>query len=124
MAVNNIADGSILISSNFLKKSQNVQDELIMTENFRQFLGTRQQNANSDECNVEYGVPQGSVLGSLLFLIYVNDIVTTSTIGKFVLYADDTNIFISGTSENEVNEKAQIVLINVYDYICSQTNST
>ena len=78
---------------------------------------TKFQSETSDECNVEYGVPQGSVLGPLLFLIYVNDIVTTSTLGKFVLYADDTNIFVSGASEAEAYENAQIVLDNVYDYM-------
>ena len=56
-------------------------------------------------------------MGPLLFLIYVNDIVNTSEFGKFVLYADDTNIFISGSCEEEVYKKAQVVLDNVYNYM-------
>ena len=41
----------------------------------------------------------------------------SSDLGKFVLYADDTNIFISGNSEAEVYEKAQSVLSAIYDYM-------
>ena len=68
---------------------------------------------------VLYGVPQGSVLGPLLFLLYINDIVNVTTNGEFVLFADDTNIFVVGKDRKEAFTKANEVLRKIYLYMIS-----
>ena len=62
-------------------------------------------NESSNYNKIKYGVPQGSVLGPLLFIIYINDIVNCTTKAHFVLFADDTNIFVVDKSEKEAYEK-------------------
>ena len=61
---------------------------------FKSYLSNRQQCVQinghlSDFAIVKHGVPQGSILGPLLFLLYINDIVKTSSKLEFLLFADD-----------------------------------
>ena len=62
---------------------------------FKSYLSNRQQyvkvnNADSSMKTVRCGVPQGSVLGPLLFIIYINDLANSCNDGLFRIFADDT----------------------------------
>ena len=64
---------------------------------FRSYLQNRKQyteieQINSDILSITIGVPKGSILGPLLFIIYINDFSQPSQLFNFVMYADDTTL--------------------------------
>lgn len=83
---------------------------------FRSYLQNRMQQVRyNDEwsklLSTEYGVPQGSVLGPLLFIIYINDIVKASPEDcKIKMFADDTLIYVTGESSMEIERKMNVAL--------------
>lgn len=84
---------------------------------FRSYLTDRKQkvsfkNAQSDYENVKYGVPQGSILGPLLFLLFVNDLPLHTNV-MTDLYADDATIYDIRTSKEEIERKLQTAVINL-----------
>ena len=60
-------------------------------------------NTHSDKNNISCGIPQGSVLGPLLFLIYINDLPNVSKKLYSILFADDTSVFLEGNNLNSLS---------------------
>ena len=89
---------------------------------FRNYLTNRSQftifdRHNSCNLNVSYGVPQGSILGPLLFIIYINDIVYSSKFFKFILFADDTNLLASHSDPHELIKTANMELTDISSWL-------
>ena len=89
---------------------------------FQSYLSDRKQfvtigGYNSSTVPITCGVPQGSLLGPLLFSIYVNDIQNSSNVLSFILFADDSNLFYSNSDPNKLVENLNAELINVTNWI-------
>ena len=88
---------------------------------FKSYLQNRPQivkvgGTTSNPMTVKYGVPQGSVLGPLLFLVYINDIHKSSEILRFHLFADDTSIFYSRKDLRNIEMTLNNELVKVSEW--------
>lgn len=86
---------------------------------FESYLMNRKQVVSingvlSNEGVIKYGVPQGSVLGPVLFILYINNICNLSIDGLITTYADDTCLLFSSNTWDNVHHKTSIGVNNIF----------
>ena len=72
------------------------------------------EDIRSNKETIVCGIPQGSTLGPLLFLLYVNDLPNSSSRFSFRIFADDTNMFFSSSCLNELESVVNKELVLRY----------
>lgn len=74
-------------------------------------------DTTSEVCELEAGIPQGTVLGPLLFLLYVNDIFLQFSNENIISYADDTVLYVEENSWESIKSKAEDLLIKLKKWL-------
>lgn len=101
-----------------LKKMDRFDVRGVALEWLKSYISNRQQfvqiGQHKSQClNITCGVPQGSLLGPKLFILYINDICKVSDILKLVVFADDTNILYSGNELQQLSEGAKKEMVKL-----------
>ena len=72
---------------------------------------------DSDLMNIKCGVPQGSILGPLFFIIYMNDIKYATNLFEMIIYADDTTLYTTISSNNNLEQEINNELNAINDWL-------
>ena len=100
-------------------KITGIQDRKLIENNLsdrKQFVSLN--GVDSNLKNISCGVPQGSILGPLLFLLYINDLPNISSKLKFFLFADDINIYFESKDLRNIEKIINIELKKFYEWLC------
>ena len=91
---------------------------------FRTYLTGRTQfthvnNCKSDTRELKYGVPQGSILGPTLFIMYINDLPNVNKLADYIFFADDANLIITADTSYELGVKVNSLISRVQGWVAN-----
>ena len=112
----------VLDHNTLLHKLEHYGIRGIVKEWFKSYLSDREQfvsinGTTSEKKPIIYGVPQGSILGPLLFVIFINDLPNISNVMNILLFADDTNLFLKHENVECLNNLINVELCKVSNWI-------
>ena len=71
----------------------------------------------SDNCTIKCGIPQGSILGPLLFLVYINDLPSCDLSSKVRMYADDTSLTIASDNVHILEQRMNHDICEIHTWL-------
>ena len=125
---------TIAVDLDFSKAFDTVNHEILMSKLqhtgirgvilswFKSYFSNKKQyfsvkNSSSSMSNITLGIPQGSVLGPVLFLLYINEMHRSSDQMPFVHFADNTTVFASDSDINNVHASVNRELVGVGNWL-------
>ena len=105
-----------------IKKLHKIGLRGLAEEWFVSYFSNRRQlvevgSSKSNTINIEHGVPQGSILGPVLFLLYINDLPLNTPQADIFLFADDTNIVFNSINRNDIQVKINETTIKIEQWL-------
>ena len=91
------------------------KDSILLLSSYmsdRKFVMTN----DSESFELSYGVPQGSILGPLLFIMYTSDMTEITKNNKVIVYADDTTVLVTGRNLLKAKQHCNDILTRFYNY--------
>ena len=108
-----------VVLSEYLNKSHNFTNFIFYDVTLRYSIDSNLSAINKISC----GAPQGSVLGPLFFLIYINDFHNSSAKFSFYLFADDTNLLYADKNLKSLEKTLNNELVRVSDWLNAICNN-